>query len=32
LDGVEFAEGLAEFAVCDLVVLDVEGVEDRLVE
>jgi hypothetical protein len=32
LDGVELAEGLTELTVCDLVVLDVEGVEDRLVE
>jgi hypothetical protein len=32
LDGVEFAEGLTELTVCDLVILDVEGVEDRLVE
>nr|WP_228809391.1 hypothetical protein [Nocardia farcinica] len=29
---MEFAEGFTELTVCDLVVLDVEGVEDRLVE
>jgi hypothetical protein len=32
LDGVELAEGLVKLTICDLLVFDVEGVEDRLVE
>jgi hypothetical protein len=32
LDRVELPEGLPGLIVCDLLVLDVDGVEDRLVE